>query len=302
MALPSEKQPPTQKMYGHNQRLKKSLKHACLTFSFLLGASAFAAQVKIDVKSPPKNDEWHLDKSRYAEAGLTVSSLDLLSRCSRDDVKRLYLRGVKDFPLGQLSGLTQLEELDISENGLVEMPVSVLNMATLKHLWFVGNPIEKLPADIARLKALVYLNLDRTTLVQLPDELGSLSELRFLRLNDTHVESFPESLGLLSNMRRLYARNTKLKEVPRVLASWRSLEDIAFDGTEIDAVPDWLVALPKLKRVSFAGCKKLARLPDNLQGWSNLQVLDLSDTLLSNDGNERQRVRSALGDEVTILF
>ena len=278
-----------------------SLKSVCLTLSLMLGTICFTEWVKADEEVSSKA-EWHLDKARYVESGLTVASLEHLSRCTRADVTRLYLRGVKESPVGQLFGLTQLAELDISENGLVEVPVSVLNMATLRRLWLVGNPIKELPMDIAQLKALVYLNLDRTILDKLPDELGELSNLRFLRLNDTSVASFPASLGKLSNMRRLYARNTKLKDVPQVLASWRSLEDVIFAGTEINVVPDWLVSLPKLKRVSFAGCKQLMRLPENLQGWRKLQVLDVSDTPLANDANERQRIRTALGDDVTILF
>jgi hypothetical protein len=278
------------------------MKYIGFALSVALGATFCAADAANGVQVAPRMARWHLDKSRHVETGLTVTSLEDLSRSPRDEVTRLYLRGAKKSPVGGLYGLTGLAELDLSENGLAEVPASVFAMASLRRLWLADNPIEKLSPDIARLKALVYLNLDRTSLAAVPDAVGELTELRYLRLNDTSVASLPESMGKLPHMRRLYARNTKLKEVPQVLASWRALEDVVFDGTEIAAVPDWLVALPKLKRVSFAGCGSLARLPADLRGWRTLQVLNVSDTPLAGNADERRRVRSALGDGVTILF
>ena len=279
-----------------------------VTAATLIGfATASGAEQRIVPKTSPNAvksgvKEWHLNPSRLSENGLTVTSLEGLSRCTRAEVRRLYLRGAGEPPVGALSGLPNLAELDVSENGLREVPVTVLSITTLRRLWLAGNPIEGLPSGIAGLKSLTYLNLDRTGLLQLPDELGELAELRFLRLNDTPIASIPDSLSGLPNMRRLYARNTKLREVPRALASWRSLEDVALDGTDIAAVPDWLVDLPKLKRVSFAGCKRLASLPADIDGWRRLQVLDLSGTPLAENAQERRRVRSALGDEVVIFF
>lgn len=277
------------------------MKTFCLALIATLACPCVADAAKNAV-SPVRMPEWHLDKSCLAETGLTVTSLDELSRAERADVVRLYLRGIHDSLNGRLFRLPNLKELDISENDLPQVPASVFKLDSLRRLWLVRNPIENLPADIAKLKALVYLNLDGTAVAQLPDALGELRELRFLRLNDTPVASLPESLGGLSNMRRLYARNTKLREVPPVLASWRSLEDVALDGTGIADVPVWLVNLPKIKRVSFSGCRHLKYLPRDLRGWRKLQVLDVSDTPLADDVDEQRRIRAELGYNVTILF
>lgn len=278
------------------------MKKSCFALIAAALASPCVADAVKNTVSAVRLPEWHLDKSRLAETGLTVTSLDKLSRAERADVVRLYLRGIHDSLNGRLFRLPNLRELDISENGLPQVPASVFKLESLRRLWLVRNPIENLPADIAKLKALVYLNLDGTAVAQLPDALGELRELRFLRVNDTPVASLPESLRGLSNMRRLYARNTKLRAVPPVLASWQSLEDIAFDGTAVAEIPVWLVNLPNLKRVSFSGCKHLKYLPRDLRGWRKLQVLDVSDTPLADDVDEQRRIRAELGYNVTILF
>ena len=93
----------------------------------------------------------------------------------------------------------------------------------------------------------------------------------------------------------------ELTVVPPVVASWDKLEDLALDGTAIAEVPAWLVEMPSLKRVSFSG-SRLKNLPKNIRSWRKLQVLDVSNTPLSENAAECQRIRAELGDDVTILF
>jgi Leucine-rich repeat (LRR) protein len=286
-------------MNGLNDRW---IKHSCAAALLLIaiGLPAAGRSEGVSEKTP---GEWHPDRSKCIESGDTAISLDQLRTGGGQHLRRLYLRGRRlDANSEMLRDLPNLEELDISEAGIAEVPEVVFELSALRRLWLVRNPIRSLTPSISRLKRLNYVNLDGTEIGDLPDEFSRLAELRYLRVNETRISSLPESMRQLSNMRRLYARGTKLDAVPPVVASWRNVEDLAFDNTDISNIPDWLVNLPKLKRLSFSGCGKLGRLPDDLKGWRKLQVLDVSNTPISGDVGEMSRIRSELGDEVTILF
>ena len=48
--------------------------------------------------------------------------------------------------------------------------------------------------------------------------------------------------------------------------------------------------------------RKLKRLPENLDGWSKVQLIDLSDTPIAKDKDEIVRIRRAVGDKTTIIY
>ena len=91
----------------------------------------------------------------------TVSSLQDLSKTNRAEVVRLYLRA-SSVPIvdSDLTGLTSLKVLDLSELKMKKIPSNVFSISSLKQLYFAYNDLEAIPSEIANLKELDYLNLD----------------------------------------------------------------------------------------------------------------------------------------------
>ena len=114
------------------------------------------------------------------------------------------------------------------------------------------------------------------------------------------LSHFTETLGKL-RLRRLYARNTKITMLPQTYRGGQ-MTDLDVGGTMISEIsPEW-GAWSNFRTVSFAGCTKLRRLPENLDSWSKIRLIDLSDTPIAKDKDEIARIRRAIGDKATIIY
>ena len=265
-------------------------------------------------KAPEKNGpKWHVRKSRLERSGLTVTSLDELRKCDRSKVERLYLRGAKNITAEDLEGLTSIRALDLSETGIGEIPSSVFKMKNLRWLWLARNPIKAVADDIRELRCLQYLNLDGTQVDKIPVGLTHLPSFHYLRMNGTPLDDgtytdakgekrspFIETLCCLK-LKRFYARNTNITMLPRAGLSGQ-MTDLDVGGTLISEIPPEAEWIGKLRTISFAGCAKLKRLPENLDGWSKVLLIDLSDTPIAKDKDEIVRIRRAVGDKTTIIY
>ena len=280
--------------------------------------NCYAAWFSDDKSTPSARNrkEWHVKKARLERNGLTVTSLDELRKCDHSKVVRLYLRGVKGITDEDLAGLTGIEALDLSETGIGEIPAPVFKMKNLQNLWLARNPIKTVPDDIRELnnlRNLRYLNLDGTHVDRIPDGLIHLPVLNYLRMNDTPLDDgmytdsegrsrshFTEILGKM-HLRRFYAKNTKITMLPQAYRLGQ-MTDLDVGGTMISEIaPKWGEG-NRFRTVSFAGCTKLRRLPENLDGWSKIQLIDLSDTPIAKDKDEIARIRRAIGDKTTIIY
>lgn len=265
-------------------------------------------------KAPEKNGpKWHVRKSRLERSDLTVTSLDELRKCDRSKVERLYLRGAKNITAQDLEGLTSIRALDLSETGIEEIPSCVFKMKNLRWLWLARNPIKAVADDIRELRCLQYLNLDGTQVDKIPVGLTHLPSFHYLRMNGTPLDDgtytdakgekrspFIETLCCLK-LKRFYARNTKITMLPRAGLSGQ-MTDLDVGGTLISEIPPEAEWIGRLRTISFAGCAKLKRLPENLDGWSKVLLIDLSDTPIAKDKDEIVRIRRAVGDKTTIIY
>ena len=265
-------------------------------------------------KAPEKNGpKWHVRKSRLERSGLTVTSLDELRKCDRSKVERLYLRGAKNITAQDLEGLTNIRALDLSETGIEEIPSCVFKMKNLRWLWLARNPIKAVADDIRELRCLQYLNLDGTQVDKIPVGLTHLPSFHYLRMNGTPLDDgmytdakgakrslFIETLCCLK-LKRFYAKNTKITTLPRAGLSGQ-MTDIDVGGTLISEISPEAEWMGRLRTISFAGCKKLKRLPENIDGWSKVLLIDLSDTPIAKDKDEIVRIRRAVGDKTTIIY
>lgn len=116
--------------------------------------------------------------------------------------------------------------LDLSNQGLTELPKYVLGMTELQELNLSHNRLTgALPAEIRFLKNLRKLNLSYNDMTGVPAEVGQLSQLQTLDLSYNRFTGLPYELGNLSNLKVLsltgnnYAQadlNIILSHIPNV--------------------------------------------------------------------------------------
>ncbi|KAG2768051.1 hypothetical protein PC129_g1193 [Phytophthora cactorum] len=189
-----------------------------------------------------------------------------------------------DDPVETAEEFQDLEELDLSEKGLTELP---------------GDLVLALPPNLKTLA------LEKNGLVHLPENFGSdaassaaWGQLTELYLRDNELEKLPAAIGELSTLESLYLEDNKLTSdgIPNEIAQLSStlaglclhrnllttfpvslcqliqLEELYLDDNALEFLPEEFGMLTNLKELDILG-NKLTTLPDSFKNLHNLEIL-----------------------------
>lgn len=87
-----------------------------------------------------------------------------------------------------------MQELILTENFLLELPISIGNLVNLNNLNVDRNSITKLPQEIGKLASLGVLSVRDNKLIELPSELGNCLDLHVLDVTGNQLRNLPYSL------------------------------------------------------------------------------------------------------------
>jgi Leucine-rich repeat (LRR) protein len=135
-----------------------------------------------------------------------------------DHVKTLYLKGVQAPPEqfhGFVRGFTELQTLDLSGNGLTEVPIAPDDLTKLTRLDLSGNRIVAGPAvqqAFDGLRALESLDLSNNPLNSL--DISAMTHLKALNLRATDLREWPTGAQDLPQLAWLDLRDSKISSLP----------------------------------------------------------------------------------------
>ncbi|XP_077298659.1 FLII actin remodeling protein [Arctopsyche grandis] len=160
---------------------------------------------------------------------------------------RNTLRTLANVPTS-LESLSNLSDLDLSQNSLPKIPDALYSLPNLKRLNLSENEITELSTAIEMWPKLETFNLSRNKLTALPASLCKLSFLRRLYVNDNKLdfEGIPSGIGKLSCLEVFSAANNQLEMIPEGLCRCGALKTLNLSSNRLITLPDAIHLLTDL--------------------------------------------------------
>ncbi|KAK7251855.1 hypothetical protein RIF29_35429 [Crotalaria pallida] len=174
--------------------------------------------------------------------------------------------------IGKLSNIT---ELDLSENRIMALPTTIEGLKALTKLDLHSNQLINLPNSFGELINLTHLDLHANRLKSLPDSFGNLTNLIDLDLSSNMFTNLPEIVGNLSSLEILNVETNELEELPYTIGNCSSLSVLKLDFNELKALPEAMGKL-ELLEVLTLHYNRIKRLPSTMGNLCNLKELDVS--------------------------
>ncbi|MFX0090444.1 MAG: leucine-rich repeat domain-containing protein [Candidatus Hodarchaeota archaeon] len=214
-------------------------------------------------------------------------------------VNRLFLvaKGLKALPK-EFGILSNLQELDLSNNQIGFLPESFGKLKNLDSLNLTGNLFSSLPPSFSNLKKLLTKKypqvVDSEAIVLFSLELLVSKPIPFVStinhstfgftVKDGHVtalnlrsqglRSLPEGFGHLTGLETLWLSNNKLYSLPNSLGTLAVLKRLELGFNQLQALPDSFGQLTQLTKLDLES-NRLVSLPDSFGQLQNLQRVEL---------------------------
>ncbi|KAK9059409.1 hypothetical protein SSX86_022029 [Deinandra increscens subsp. villosa] len=174
--------------------------------------------------------------------------------------------------IGKLSNIT---ELDLSDNKILALPSSITNLTALTKLDVHSNQLTNLPDSFGNLVNLLDLDLHANRFKSLPESFRNLSNLVNLDLSSNHFTHLPDLIGNLTSMQILIVETNDLEELPYTIGSCSSLVALKLDFNQLKGLPE---AIGKLKclEVLTLHYNRVRKLPTTMGNLTKLRELDVS--------------------------
>ncbi|XP_028846507.1 leucine-rich repeat-containing protein 58 [Denticeps clupeoides] len=214
-----------------------------------------------------------LDLSR---SNLNNLNVDGVSEKRRGDTRQLYLGFNRITVLPDtISRFSNLEFLDISNNGLAMICEDLTRLTRLKSLIAKNNRLDEcsLPKHFGCLP-LQVLNLSGNRFEQIPSQFLQLQRLQSLSLGGNRLKNIPSEIENLSSLELLYLGGNLISSIPVELANLPVLSYLVLCDNRIQSVPPQLTRLHSLRSLSLHN-NLLTYLPREILSLVQLQELSL---------------------------
>ncbi|AKD55217.1 leucine-rich repeat domain-containing protein [Spirosoma radiotolerans] len=158
-----------------------------------------------------------------------------------NDLKELNIRAI--------SRLRRLNDLNLYNVGLTQLPKTIGRLKHVKVLDLYYNNLTTLPGQIGRMKRLEQLAIAHNKVRDLPASLGKLRRLTVLFAHHNRISQLPDKLQRLRTLHVLDLGYNSISVAPPVLKSFSTLEELALNNNELREFPSMLTSLKSLKKV-----------------------------------------------------
>ncbi len=179
--------------------------------------------------------------------------------------------------------MPKLQVLDVSDNELCDLPVSLSELPKLQRLLASNNKFVKPPPSIMNFSHINELQLNgrKDKLVTLQTDCfnayHSHQHLQTLVLSNQALKNIPDSISHLSALHRLDLSSNKIKNIPLCFKLLNNLLYLNLTGNELCEIEGAIVEKkPKLQELYLANNTDIKKLSFKLSKVVTLEKLDLS--------------------------
>eukprot|EP00116_Pleurobrachia_bachei_P019092 sb/3479354/ len=130
-----------------------------------------------------------------------------------------------------------LEELDLNNNQINELPKPFFNLKRLKRLVLNGNDLSYIPNEIGNLTQLQELDLTHNSLQGLPENIKFCKNLQVMNFGNNPVESIPSGLLHIKNLTYLALNDSNIVDVPAAIGNLTKLTGLSLRENIIEFIP-----------------------------------------------------------------
>lgn len=193
--------------------------------------------------------------------------------------------------------------INLSQQGLHEVPNELKGNVTLKVLKLYGNKLTELPEWICELESLEKLYIGKNQLKALPQSIGNLKNLKLLSAQYNDIDTLPNSIVELENLEQLILNQNKLKYLPDDIGKMKKLEILQLKFNEIKMLPssigdceqmqfiylnrNYLEEIPssfgnmrKLRELYLSSAGPLLSVPESMCGLRYFEVLEIDHSIV----------------------
>lgn len=198
----------------------------------------------------------------------TISNTNFLSGLSNIENLDLSSLNLTNIPT-EISTLSKLKTLKISYNNITDFS-AISEMNTLEELNISHNNLNSLPAEIANLSALKFLDVSNNAITQF-SSIKNLQNLEWLSVENNSLTAIPAEISSLKNLIHLNLGRNQISTGFNLLTSLNNLEQLWLNHNNISGnFPTELLSLPKLMSLSLQSNQLTGNIPSNLPEICNI--------------------------------
>jgi internalin A len=126
----------------------------------------------------------------------------------------------------EISNLTNLDTLDLTDNQISQLPTEISQLTKLKKIVLSSNNFTVLPQEITTLISLEELFIGNNRISVLPTQVRRLKNLVSIRLNNNNFSSIPEEINLFPKLQYLYLNGNPIKNISKELLGLNAKENV----------------------------------------------------------------------------
>ncbi|MBD2753880.1 leucine-rich repeat domain-containing protein [Spirosoma validum] len=185
---------------------------------------------------------------------------------------------LKGLDIKPLRPLRRLNDLNLYNTGLTQLPKAIGKLKHVKVLDLYYNKFTELPRQLGRMKRLEQLAIAHNNINELPTSLSKLRQLQVLFAHHNRLSQLPAELGRLKKLRVLDLGYNWYTTAPGVLSSLSSLEEVGLNNNQLQEFPSVLLSIKNLKKVYMGSNPLFGREAMNSPYASQIKQLEANNT------------------------